>query len=240
MAIALAGGLMLAMLLVSRSWNQLTLADIEFSRSLDTNRALPGDTVILSISASIAKPLPTSSLRIDEAVDETIVPVGYRSTLSGGTGKRIVHLTGHLRPYEKQTWTVRSIARNGDRTRWVRLLCDRAIHSDSSRPDQMRRTISIAGVIQQRIPLVSWSFLGQRPAGEQRARTPITDSLLIRGLRRLPSRGLLSLDSLEGDCSTRSLAGQGPGACDYIVHDDSAQPRFIRACLGRHPHRYRT
>lgn len=183
MAIALAGGLMLAMLLVSRSWNQLTLADIEFSRSLDTNRALPGDTVILSISVTNRKPLPTSSLRIDEAVDETIVPVGYRSTLSGGTGKRIVHLTGHLRPYEKQTWTVPlhcakrgshpvgpASLRSGDPFGFF------AARSDAA--DNLEL------LVYPRVhPLGQLELPGQRPAGEQRARTPITDSLLIRGLR---------------------------------------------------------
>jgi uncharacterized protein (DUF58 family) len=184
MAIALAGGLAIATMLVSRGWNQLTLADLEFTRTLDANRALPGDIVNLEISVTNRKPLPTSALRIDEAIDEALAAHGYRSTLSGGSGKRLVHLTGQLRPWEQQTWSipVECTGRGAHRIGPATLRSGDPFGFFAARTDS---TDNLELIVYPRVhPLADLELPGQRPLGDQLAvRTPITDPMRIRGLR---------------------------------------------------------
>ncbi len=104
MSIALIGGLVLATIGVSRLWNETTLAEIEFRRQLDADRALPGDQVNLSLTVINRKPLPAASLRIDEHVSEWTYPTNQRSTLSCTSGQRLILLSGNLRTFERQTW----------------------------------------------------------------------------------------------------------------------------------------
>ncbi len=184
MSIALIGGLVLATIGVSRLWNETTLAEIEFRRELDADRALPGDQVNLSLTVINRKPLPAASLRIDEHVSEWTYPTNQRSTLSGTSGQRLIHLSGHLRPYERQTWKIAldcqkrgahvigpAVLRSGDPFGFF------SIRSNDTANKELLVYPRVHDLEDLELP-------HQRPLGDQIVpATPITDPMRIRGLR---------------------------------------------------------
>lgn len=184
MSIALIGGLVLATIGVSRLWNETTLAEIEFRRELDMDRALPGDHVNLSLTVINRKPLPAASLRIDEHVSEWTYPVNQRSTMSGTSGQRLIHLDGNLRPYERQTWRITlecqkrgshmigpAVLRSGDPFGFF------SIRSN----DHANKELLVYPRVHR---LDDLELPNQRPLGDQIiAATQITDPMRIRGLR---------------------------------------------------------
>ncbi len=183
-ALALVGALVLATALVSKLWNGMMLAELGFSRSLDLDRALPGDVVNLRLSVTNRKPLPTPSLRIDEAVPDDITPLDHRSTLSGSSGRRLIHLSGHLRPWEQKSWTIplECTARGAHIIGPATLRSGDPFGFFSARSDD---NDNLELLVYPRVHDVDDLLLpNQRPLGDYVvARTPITDPLRISGLR---------------------------------------------------------
>jgi uncharacterized protein (DUF58 family) len=184
MSIALLGALMLASAGVATLWNQLTLTGVELTRSLDVDRAFPNDIVRLTLKVANRKPLPVPSLRIDEELGEPLTPEGRRSTIDGTTGRRILHLTGNLRPYARVTWNVPLTcrARGAHRIGPATIRSGDPFGFFASRSDS-RSDLEV--LVYPRVHAIGDLDLPtQRPVGEQTlARTVVTDPMRVGGIR---------------------------------------------------------
>jgi len=183
-SMALLGALVLASAGIAKLWNQATLSNVTLERTLSLDRALPGDIVTLKLTVTNRKPLPAPSLRIDEDLSEQIVPIGHRSTIDGTSGRRVLHLTGSLRPYERVTWTIPLECRARG-SHWVgpaTLLSGDPFGFFSSREAEDR---NVELLVYPRVhPLANLSLPNQQPLGEQSvARNLVTDPMRVSGIR---------------------------------------------------------
>ena len=183
-SIALLGALVLAAAGIAKIWNQVTLSGVTLQRTLDSDRAFPGDTVTLSLTVTNRKPLPAPSFRIDEELADHVVPRGHRSTIDGTSGRRILHLTGSLRPYERMTWKIplECEARGAHSIGPATMRSGDPFGFFSSRTDA---TSNLELLVYPRIHSINDLDLpNQRPLGEQVvARNVVTDPMRISGIR---------------------------------------------------------
>ncbi|MGE3797790.1 MAG: DUF58 domain-containing protein [Thermomicrobiales bacterium] len=183
-ALALCGAIVLATVFISRTWNGVMLAELEFSRSLDFDRAFPGDIVQLRLTVTNRKPLPATSLKMDESVHESMLAMTQRSTLVGSSGRRLIHLTGHLRPWQQQTWRIplECSARGAHVIGPATLRSGDPFGFFSTRSDE---SANLELIVYPRVHSLDDLLLpAQRPLGDSIvARTPVTDPLRIAGLR---------------------------------------------------------
>jgi uncharacterized protein (DUF58 family) len=183
-SLALLGALVLASAGIAKLWNQATLSNVSLERALSADRALPGDIVTLRITVTNRKPLPAPSIRIEEDLSEPIVPVGHRSTIDGTSGRRVLHLTGSLRPYERITWTVPLECRARG-SHWVgpaTLRSGDPFGFFSSREDDNQ---SLELLVYPKVhPLPELVLPNQQPMGERTvSRNLVTDPMRISGIR---------------------------------------------------------
>ena len=167
-SLALLGALVLASAGIAKLWNQATLSNVTLERSLSRDRALQGDVVTLGMTVTNRKPLPAPSIRIEEDLSEHVVPVGHRSTIDGTSGRRVLHLTGALRPYERITWSSaarvpgarRALGRAGDAAlgRPVRVLF---------KPGRRQAKSASCWSIQRFTPCPELVLPNQQPMGER-------------------------------------------------------------------------
>ncbi|CAN5691046.1 DUF58 domain-containing protein [soil metagenome] len=105
-SIALLGVLTMTSAGVSRLWNWHALTGVRIDRSMDSDRAFPGDIVSLTLVATNRKPVPVVSLQINEELSEGLVPQDLTTTIDGTSGRRHLHLRSSLRAYERRSWKI--------------------------------------------------------------------------------------------------------------------------------------
>lgn len=87
-------------------WARYSLDDVEYSRSISTDRTFSGDTIVLTISVVNRKLLPLAWLRIDEKLSDRLHVVGREALPSGVVGIAVLRITSSLRWYERVTWHI--------------------------------------------------------------------------------------------------------------------------------------
>ncbi|MGH2535474.1 MAG: DUF58 domain-containing protein [Thermomicrobiales bacterium] len=105
-ALALLALLVLITAGLAWAWNRYALAGVVYTRDLSATRVFPGDEVTLSIGVRNWKPLPLPGLAIDDEIAEALLPLNRKTTIGAGPGRRILHFTTSVRPFERVSWRV--------------------------------------------------------------------------------------------------------------------------------------
>lgn len=99
--------LVLATIGLTFAWSRAAFWRLTFGREFSTQRAFPGDEVLVTLSAVNRKPLPLAWLAIDEELAGGLEVLDRETAPSGASGRQMVRINTTLGPYERARWRLR-------------------------------------------------------------------------------------------------------------------------------------
>lgn len=87
-------------------WSRYSLDNIEYARTLSTDRVFSGDRLTMHVSIVNRKFLPLAWLEIEDEIGDRLRIVGRNVMPSGVPGLALLRITTAVRWYERVTWTI--------------------------------------------------------------------------------------------------------------------------------------
>jgi uncharacterized protein (DUF58 family) len=87
-------------------WNRICLSRVDYQREFSATRVFPGELVTMTIRIGDWKPLPVTGLGVDEEIADALIPLDQPTSLGATPGRRTMHFTTSIRPYERISWPV--------------------------------------------------------------------------------------------------------------------------------------
>jgi uncharacterized protein (DUF58 family) len=106
-SITLIGLLVLITAAVGALWNRYALAGVEYRRTLDLDRAFPGDEIVMTITVTNRKPLPVPWLSIEDELPEPLEPLNRETIITAKASRRMLAITTSLKGFERVSWKIR-------------------------------------------------------------------------------------------------------------------------------------